>query len=397
MLTKKQNFRIFCLILLALVLVIAFLGVRNIVLKKQFHKLQKPSYVFDADELAKRAQKSNSKVVIVRNGRIGLWDRKEGSKKLKLIPELTIGESEGDPNKIFYRIGSVIADKDGNIYVCQIYDGNIKKFNPNGEYLMTIGGKGRGPAELLMPLFMAFDNSGNLCVLEYGNQRISKFSCSGKYLGSVRLNLPQIPFGGFAIDDTGAFYVSVWDREKDKVIHKFSSTGKFLGSFGKAVKFPTPLSPSDNMIKRDISRGRLAFFNKELYYSQRNPYEIRIFTTDGSLKMRIFRKNRFMPPSKVKIIGKETIEWKVPASSTFIGIWKDKIINAVSIPKYLPPKAQTVIDLFSMNGKLLTTLSLPEEIWLYYLDAVHERIYGTITDENGIKKVVRFRLSLQEL
>ena len=391
---KKRKFPIRHLLFVLLIIVAAgvFLGVRNLMLKRRLRDLQKPSYIFDTDELARMAQRSQGDVVVVKNGEVGLWDR-EGKIKVQLVPELIIGE-ESDPHKAFYSIGSIIADDDGNIYVCETFDCRIKKFDRNGNYLLTFGRKGRGPGEFLLPSWMDFDNKGNLWVLDCGNQRASCFSADGKYLKSVRLPI-DLSVGGFAIDRENNFYISMYDFETDKVIHKYSPDGVKLISFGEPVAFKSPLSYTDMTIKKEVSRGSLTIVNDEIYYTQKNPYEIRKYTTDGRLKMRIFRKNSFMPPAKVEVIGKDKVAFRIPARSKWIGVLGDKIINRVWIPEYLSTKISNVIDIFNLSGQLLATLMSPDETGLCYVDK-NGRIYGSITNKEGIKKIVRFSLVINK-
>lgn len=56
-------------------------------------------------------------VTYVHNPYEGIWDREDSRKKLRLILELSIGTLEGDENELLHRIGFVIADDDGNIYM----------------------------------------------------------------------------------------------------------------------------------------------------------------------------------------------------------------------------------------------------------------------------------------
>ena len=95
---------------------------------------------------------------IIWNDKEGFWD-KEGIKKVELVHELTISNENNDPNKDFYRIVIVVADGDDNIYINELFEGTIRKFNKNGEYLLTIGRKGQGPGEFNSPgLYIIFQD-----------------------------------------------------------------------------------------------------------------------------------------------------------------------------------------------------------------------------------------------
>jgi hypothetical protein len=58
----------------------------------------------------------------------------------------------------------------------------IKKFDPDGNLLLTFSRSGEGPGELSQPFEMAMTPDGDLVVFELGNQRFSFFDADGEYL-----------------------------------------------------------------------------------------------------------------------------------------------------------------------------------------------------------------------
>ena len=125
------------------VFISSFLIVRNIYLQNRIKKLENP-YKNISD--VKNPDKSKD-VVNVHNGKKGLWDRK-GEQKLKLINELTIGD-EQDPNKTFYRAGTIRIDSENNIYVAESMSKcTISKFDSLGNFLYRFGRHGQGPGDL---------------------------------------------------------------------------------------------------------------------------------------------------------------------------------------------------------------------------------------------------------
>lgn len=351
----------------------------------QFRKRNKISEI-DAHFLPQKG-----KIAFIKNDKIGIWDKnKELNEKYVITPELIIGECEGDPHKVFHRIGPVISDQAGNIYVCEFMDGQIQKFSKNGDFLKTIGTKGQGPGDLAMPMATVFEKNENLCVLELGNSRISRFDSNGEFKDSFKINT-RVGTSKIAIDSTGNFYISSWDEETDKIIHKYDGTGNLLNAFCDPVEFSNPLSVHDRMVKKNISGGPVVIFNKSIYYSRFNPYEIQVFSLDGHLKKRIFRENDFMPPAHVSVENGGKISFKLPVASIFLGIWQNKLINQVKIPKHFATKIRTIIDIFNLDGKLLTTLKLEENISIYHIDA-KGKIYAVTVDDDGIERVVRYRL-----
>jgi hypothetical protein len=109
---------------------------------------------------------------------------KEGLLKLEKIREWS-GEFETDENKIFSEPLDVAINKKREIYILD--EDRIQVFDKSGNFLRTIGRKGRGPGDLLNPIFFEIDNQNNLLVVEKDNQRIQILSSSGDYLGSFLL------------------------------------------------------------------------------------------------------------------------------------------------------------------------------------------------------------------
>src|SRR4030042_4223918 len=69
-----------------------------------------------------------------------------------LDEEVTIGDPANHKEAELSRPFRLLVDDQGNIYVLDIQDGNIKKYAPDGKFVMTIGRKGQGPGELQGPM-----------------------------------------------------------------------------------------------------------------------------------------------------------------------------------------------------------------------------------------------------
>src|SRR4030067_2621341 len=88
-------------------------------------------------------------IQVVTNPDQGLWEPKANGKNIIFKEEVAIGALEGDKNKLFHQPTYVIADQDENIYVLDSGNYRIQKFDKNANYLLTIGGQGQGPGEIL--------------------------------------------------------------------------------------------------------------------------------------------------------------------------------------------------------------------------------------------------------
>jgi DNA-binding beta-propeller fold protein YncE len=146
---------------------------------------------------------------------------------------------------------AILIDDDDNVWLVDRDNGQVLKFTPTGELLMTIGTKGyrsdtgvdpqdfsskayqqvtHGGEPFNLPTDIALTPTGEMFITDgYGNARVHKFAADGTYLfswgepgtGPGEFNMPH----GVWIDRTGR--VLVCDRENDRV-QIFSQTGEFL-------------------------------------------------------------------------------------------------------------------------------------------------------------------------
>ncbi len=124
-------------------------------------------------------------------------------------------------------------DSAGNIWLTDIGNHLVMKFNPMGKLLMMLGKKGvsgDGPDQFDQPTDVAIAPSGEFYVSDgYGNARVMKFSATGKLLaqwgkegnGEGEFDLPH----AICLDANGRVYVG--DRENHRV-QVFDANGKFL-------------------------------------------------------------------------------------------------------------------------------------------------------------------------
>lgn len=89
---------------------------------------------------------------------------------------LQIGSLEGDGPSVFGRIGGLLEDEGGRIFVLDYQASDIRVFMPTGEHRFTFGREGSGPGEMLNPCCMAWDPTGRLWVRDGNNHRYSAYT-----------------------------------------------------------------------------------------------------------------------------------------------------------------------------------------------------------------------------
>ncbi len=200
----------------------------------------------------------------------------------------------------------MVRDRDGNLYITDMLNQRIVKLDSTGRWVTSWGKLGDGPGEFLAPLSLAIDQEDNVYVLDAGTIRIQKFTASGDFItqwGDLSCDIPGLvqfyctwlvpPEGESSCsqtmiqqaealacsNDPGSFYLPTriaTDQRNNvyvvdsvqKVIHKFSSKGKFLTTWGKEGEFGLPLT-----IKVDN--------HDNVYITDVDQHNIKKFTTTG--------------------------------------------------------------------------------------------------------------------
>lgn len=143
----------------------------------------------------------------------------------------------GDSN--LNRPRGIAFDAQGNVYVADEGNNQIKKFTPDGIFISKIGdptgAAGSGPGQFNDPIDVAVDADGNIYTVEFQNNRVQKFASDGTFIttwgsyGSGDGNLKH-PYG-ITVDPDG--YVYVADSENNQ-IKKFTNDGTHVLTIGKA-------------------------------------------------------------------------------------------------------------------------------------------------------------------
>ena len=128
----------------------------------------------------------------------------------------------------------VSVDSFGNVFVTDLGNRRIEKFDNNGNFLFTFGTKGNGDGQFNAPIGIAI-NRNSIYVVDNAQNEIQKFDSTGKFVtkwGGQGTNhgqflLPQ----GVAVDPSGDVYVADTGNSR---IEKFNATGNFLLTIGQS-------------------------------------------------------------------------------------------------------------------------------------------------------------------
>lgn len=109
---------------------------------------------------------------------LGHADQERSSFRVSESPRLQIGSVDGGESS-FFRIADVTRLQDGRLLVANAGSGELKFFDPRGEFLRSLGRRGEGPGEFRNLKKVVELESGGIAVFDVGLGRVTVFSGDG--------------------------------------------------------------------------------------------------------------------------------------------------------------------------------------------------------------------------
>ncbi len=164
-----------------------------------------------------------------------------------------------------------LAIKDDRVYVTDVKQDTLKIFDLNGMLVKQIGKPGTGDGQLNAPNAVTVDNGGNIYVTDTGNQRVEVFDKNGRFLKVINGSLDgrgQSVFvnpRGIGVDDKGNIYAVSNLTHRFYVFDKDGKQRFTIGGFGQAEKqfsLPNGLFVDDRgrVYVTDTTNERVAVF-----------------------------------------------------------------------------------------------------------------------------------------
>ncbi|MCH7549880.1 MAG: 6-bladed beta-propeller [Candidatus Krumholzibacteriota bacterium] len=326
-------------------------------------------------------------VKVVHNEGDGIWSS-DPSKHIELIPDLVIGEEDGDDDLIFGRITAITVDSRLNIYVLDFGMNRVQMYDSNGVFVRSIGSEGEGPGHFFSPMTVSTDATDHVYVASTG--RVSIWDDEGNYVDEFRHGLSGWVRSVAVVEGHGLFLACL-DILEHKVIHKYNFGHESQVSFCDSYAVGADVAPP---VEQFAGGGSVAIGpNGFIYFTQLYPYEIRIFTPDGSLLTRIERENDFTIAPAMRKLDSGGMNLRMGTmSGPIMMLGNDVFINMVFIPRSGDEGSMdTVIDAFHIDGRLLTTNRFENRtVSLRCADRLG-RVYAA--DREEFPRVVRYRIS----
>jgi sugar lactone lactonase YvrE len=184
-------------------------------------------------------------------GEAGEWNEAAGSRKLN------------QPN-------DVVIAANGDIFVAQGHtpgpagDARVLKFDKNGKFIKSWGGKGSGPGQFQVAHGLAIDAKGLVWVADRENQRIQIFDQDGKFVREIKYKgLPcSLDIGRQYIYMVNGFAGQLLRLDLNgKVLAAIGKPGKGPGEFGEAHMIA--VSQKDEIYVADSVNATLVKFVKK--------------------------------------------------------------------------------------------------------------------------------------
>jgi tripartite motif-containing protein 71 len=181
------------------------------------------------------------------------------------LPVAFVWKIAGDPNSLKAPVGVTI-DQKGDIYVMDVGNSRVQKFDSNGNFILMWGSPGNGDGQFTITLpdegRLGVDSLGNVFVVDTNNNRIQKFDSVGKFLtkwGTKGDGEGQFQEASdIAIDRQDNIYVGDYQSSN---VQKFDTNGNFLLRWKSPGNiYSVAIDPDGNILVADEA-GRLRKFD----------------------------------------------------------------------------------------------------------------------------------------
>ena len=197
----------------------------------------------------------------------------------QLPVDLVLGQQGSGPGE-FNEPGGLAVDSQGNLYVADIMNHRVQKFDAAGKFVAQVGGNGEGEGQFTEPWGLAVDGEGNVYVADSFNHRIQKFDPDLNFLlafGKSASNLddpePDVFWGprDVAVDADGNIWVA--DTGTGRMV-KYGPDGSLIQPFGDLGEGPgqfkeltsIEIAPGGDIFVADSGNRRVQRFDADFKF-----------------------------------------------------------------------------------------------------------------------------------
>ncbi|MDD8025618.1 MAG: 6-bladed beta-propeller [Acidobacteriota bacterium] len=323
-----------------------------------------------------------------------------GPLTLDLREELSIGR-EDDKNYLFWVAADVQVDSQGNIYVADMRNVRIQKFDKTGRHLATLGRKGQGPGEFQYPRFARIDLRTDTLFVRESAISILPFDRDGR--PATKLSWGKVIYDFYPLED-GDFLAVLDNSGEDDLVRRNQIAR--IGAGGKIVR---ALAENPNTVYTKHAGGGTVIittgFELDMYlanvddktfvYGYSKDYDLTLINPDGAV---LRRMTKDAPTPEFTAAEKADFK-KIPVPERkphFFALLTDSKGRIYVQRNYTHTGKSNVqdaipkeVDVFSREGYFLYTSSLPPNTSVIrdgYLYAVY------VDEDAGLETVKRYKI-----
>ncbi len=269
----------------------------------------------------------------------------------------------------FYSPTGIAVAPDGSVYVTDTGNRRVQKFDSSGKFLAKWGTSGSGDGQFYYPYGIAVAADGAVYVVDSYNHRIQKFDQDGNFLakwggyGSAagQFNYPN----GIAVASDGSVYVADGGNHR---VQKFDANGNFItkwGSYGSGNgQFKSPYAvtiTSDGAVYvADTYNHRIQKFDANgnlivawgSYGSNNGQFNTPLSITSGMDNSIYAGDDKYI--QKFDGTGKFLAKWGYSNNGDGQFAWPYGIAFAPDGSFYVTERTNSRIQKFDSNGNLVT-------------------------------------------
>ena len=181
----------------------------------------------------------------------------------------TVFGAEGSSSGEFKVPTSLAVDGEGNLWVTDYENGRVEEFSPEHVFIRSVGSKGTGEGQFEAPWGIAVNQKSDLVyVSDQGSHRVDIFTVKGRFVSSFTAGKGPA-FGtlaGVAVDESGNVWVCDYSNDR---IDEFSETGEY------------ELSIAPETLHALSGPTNIAFSGGNLYVTNQGSHDVEELNTKG--------------------------------------------------------------------------------------------------------------------
>jgi len=345
-------------------------------------------YAAEDQDLEWKGSRTNEKGFIeVRNPIKPVYEKRT----LRLEAITTVGDLKDESDAVISEVRDFFVDDNGNVYVLDARDSDIKKFDGSGAFLTKFGRPGQGPGDLSRP-YMLFrhGNEREVGVLELMSRRLSFFDFKGSFVKSIPVT--EMFVNKARSDSEGNFIFGAATIGQDERRYTVKKFDKDMNHIGDVASSPGPIrgDPFSPLVVWELMpNGSVAF-------AYPSDYLITIYASDGTIEKRILKEYKpiEVTEEESKIAKREippSIEYK-PSKyrSAFRDLFVDEKGRLFVLTWEEGSRPGTgVFDIFDQEGRYIYKVELPGRTICWKRD----NLYTVEYNEQGFNVIRIYKVS----